>query len=592
MDPVGEQLSTLLDTLKNSEFGQVRRLTERKNDITILDQDGRTQTIKRSILLNALQISHVYVEILKNSKIFELYPKMFPAEICPVLHDILSFVHTKEYYHIDDLIFQMKMRELIAQADVYYPRLRQAVINADMEETAHLAEYARLVPENNPEGSPLYHGVKLNHISIVGILLAQGAYVLEMDKDGSRFPLEVAYQNGNREMVRLLIQHHGATVKTYSVTQHNTDHVLRACAQNKDYEILSMMAPEAFSIETSTWLSPEMFPDMNEKTIKALSSMSEIRIAWTLDVIRPIYEKKDYSLCKRMLLQGSTQEVVEYFVAADDYEMFEASIQCHAVLNPHGEFGPAFERGGKWFDTLKAHVSKGYNLDQIENSYFSTMLNDGEIERCLSIMQVRSGEFPGLDGYIVWPDKVNEPRKYINLVRAYMEKNQSCKERPLFVEDIIRCFGDEKLAKEYYALFPVDKNIDWRKLRDSIIDYDYIRRVTTNNPFAGAELVRSYFLQNIEDKERKAYELVDDLIGRSCTRGQTEKIYDEANLNALEIRCLYILRALLDCVPLQKINSWFKKQYEGLGIESASQYATSGGKVIRSEPFMKMLTER
>ena len=260
-------------------------------------------------------------------------------------------------------------------------------------------------------------------------------------------------------------------------------------------------------------------------------------------------------------------------------------------MNPHKEYGLVYERGGKWFETLKKHVGKYTDLHQRESDYFRDMLNHGEVKRYLTIMRTRDEGFAGLDGYMVWPEKVKEPQIYIDLVRFYIEKNQPCKERPLFLEDIIRCFGDEKLAQEYYALFPIDMNYDWRKLRDNIIDYDYIRRVTSNNPYAGAELVRSYFLQDIADKEHKAYELVYGLINRSCIRGQTEKIKNEADLSALEIRCLFILRALLDCVPLQKIDPWFKKEYESSGIESAYQYATSGARMIRSEPFLKILVD-
>ena len=274
IDPTEDELNMLLNTLTNSDFGQERQVSVRKNDIVLLDQRGQRRMIKRSTLLSALQGSRVYTEILYNDKVFELYPKAFPVDIWPVLHEILSLVDTKEYYHINDLIWQMKMRELIAGADDHYPQLRQAVINEDLEEVTRLAEYARLVPESNPEGSPLYHAVKQNSMEMTRILLENGAYTLEMDRDGSCFPLETAYQNGNREIVRLLIDHHGAEEKTYAVTKHNTENFLRMCAQNKDYEILSLLPPEAFSMDTRTWLTPDMFPDMDEGTIQSLSRIS------------------------------------------------------------------------------------------------------------------------------------------------------------------------------------------------------------------------------------------------------------------------------------------------------------------------------
>jgi ankyrin repeat protein len=79
------------------------------------------------------------------------------------------------------------------------------VIDDDIEKVRELAQYAKLVPAENPEGAPLFHAVKDERLAIAKILLENGAYTVEMDRNGSRFPLEVAYQTGNRDMVRLLL---------------------------------------------------------------------------------------------------------------------------------------------------------------------------------------------------------------------------------------------------------------------------------------------------------------------------------------------------------------------------------------------------
>ena len=114
------------------------------------------------------------------------------------------------------------MRHLISGADDNYPLLREAVIQGDLQEVCRLAKYAKLVPDDNPEGSPLYHAVKDNKYEIAKVLLENGAYVLEIERDGSHYPLEIAYQNGNRDLVKLLIKYHGAKEKTYMSSKHNS----------------------------------------------------------------------------------------------------------------------------------------------------------------------------------------------------------------------------------------------------------------------------------------------------------------------------------------------------------------------------------
>ena len=153
----------------------------------------------------------------------------------------------------------MKRRKLVAAADENYPRLREAVIKGDLDEVNRLAAYAKLVPVADRVGLPLYHAVAKNRVDIAELLLENGAYVLQFDRFDKRFPLEVAYNNGNKEMVRLLIQYHGAKVQTYFVTTHNIDKVLEACIDNKDYETLELMAPDAFVDENGIWLKPSLF---------------------------------------------------------------------------------------------------------------------------------------------------------------------------------------------------------------------------------------------------------------------------------------------------------------------------------------------
>ena len=142
-----------------------------------------------------------------------------------------------------------------------------------------------------------------------------------------------------------------------------------------------------------------------------------------------------------MLHQGSTKQVVEYFIAENDYEMFELSVQNRNDLNMYGAYTPVFERGGKWYETLAAHVQ---NLNQREESFFEGLLNNGNFDRYYQIMEHRGGPFKGVGGYMVWPEKVKEPQKYIEFAWIYMAKNQPRKGRILYVEDIVRYFGDEK----------------------------------------------------------------------------------------------------------------------------------------------------
>ena len=587
VDSSEDELEKLLAKIEQSDFGKERQFSVKKQAVALLDQDGIKRLVKLKTILKAIQISHTYLEILYNDKLFLMYPKDFPPEISPVLHEILSFVDTDQYYGIDERQYEMSMREVIAAAEEKYPILRQAVIDGDLNRVRELAQYAKLVPSENPEGAPLFHAVMGNHLEIAKILLENGAYTIEMDRDASRYPLEIAYQKGYRDMVHLLLAYHGAKSKTYAVVKHNTDNVIKLCATNKDYEILELMAPDAYTFDPRTWASPDMFPDMTEETIKAISRYKGIRMAWTLEQVRPIYEKKEYDLCRSMLLQGSTKEVVDYFVAQNDYGMFEASVQCHSTVDVTKETRDlVFERGGEWFDTLSKHV---ISLDQKEDSFFSGLLNNGEVDRYLQIIEARGCSFKGLGGYMVWPEKVEDPEPYLRLIRIFMDKVPTIKKTLLFLEDIVRYYGDEALAKDYYGKYPLDIDTDWRSLRSNRIERNYILDNKAKNPYAGVELIRSYFRQNVEDKTQKAFQLFSDLVSRCSLWKPKEPETDENKLDGQEIRCQYMLRALLDCVSLQVLSEAVQQNDRSHELKNAYEYANRYGKNIRNMNFLNML---
>ena len=586
VDTSEDEVDRLISAVEQSEFGKERQLQVKKNDISLLDQNGVRQTIKRKTILKAVQISHVYLEVILNDRVFNLYPKDFPPEICSVLHEILSFVDIDQYYCVDDLRYDMSIRELFETADEKYPLLRQAVIDGDIDKVRELAPYAMLVPEDNSEGSPLIHAVMENRTDILKILLENGAYTIEMERDGSRYPLEMAYKNGNRDIVRLLLAYHGAKSKIYGAFKHNTDNLLKMCAANKDYEVLELMAPEAYTADKGTWLTPELFPDMEDETIDALSKCKGIKMVWTLDQIKPIYEKKEYEMCKRMLQQGSTKEVIDYFAAQDDCEMFEASLQCHSSIHLSREtYIHVYEHGRKWFDVLSKHDPQ---LLQNEYSYFESILNSGDIDRYNQIIKQRGCSYRGFAGFMIRPEIIKEPEKYIELLREVIRIGEPCKYRRLFLEDIVRHFGDEQLAKDYFKKYPLYAEIDWRSFRENHLIPNYIRR--TENPYAGAELIRSFFSQDVEDKVKKAFQLVTDLINEFRTVKDIEPVEDESGLSQKELCALYMLRALLSCVDMHEIDEQFAQMYGKRGITSAYDFGFLNGKsAIRSKPFVELL---
>ena len=587
-DPSEKELERLLSAIQQNSFGNERQFFIKKNDISLLDRDGKRQTIKIKTLLWTIQVSHTYIEVLQNVQLLAEYTNDITPANGPVLQEILSFVDTEQYYRINDLRYEMEIRNLIHTAEEKYPLLRQAVINGNLEDVQRLSAYAKLVPQENPEGSPLYHAVQENRLDIAKVLLENGAYAIEMGKNGIQYPLEVAYQNGYRDMVRLLLAYHGAKSRGYSVTKYNTDNVLRACAANKDYEVLELMAPDAYTIDTRTWLTPDMFPDMNNDTIMAISKCKGIRMAWDLEQISPFYEKKDFEMCKKMLQQGSTGRVVAFFIAQDDFELFEASVQHHVNLKEYVGFGLAYERGGKWCETLSKHFR---NLYQTVDIYFRQMLNNDEIDHYLQVMEKREGPFLGIGGYIVWPEKIKEPDKYVHLVKVFIQKNQPCRERNLFLEDIIRFFGDEVLAKEYYEKYPLAADIEWRSYLSNTIVSKYIRDDATKNPYAGAEMIRSFFSQEMDNKDKKVYELFTELVIGCNLWKPLDAVTDEQKLYGKERRSQYMLHALLDCVSIKKLDEIVMQNDRSGEVKSAYQYAVRYGKNIRNTNFLSMLKE-
>ena len=577
LDTTEKELNQLLTKLQESDFGKERQIKIRKNDITLLDKNGQPQTIKQKALLKAIQISHTYLEILHNDTVFNNDPKEFPQEIHATLHEILSFIDTSNYYSLDELKYQMKMRELIATADDGYAKLRQAVLDGNLDEINRLIIYAKLVPLENPEGSPLYHAVNTNRIDIAKTLLENSAYVLEMDRDGSRFPLEVAYRNDNPDMVRLLVEYHGATIKTFNVRKHNIDNLLKLCTANKDYETLELIAPYVFGSDSNIWLEPDMFPNLTREEIETINKYPGIRIAWGLDQIRPLYEQKDYEFCKRVLLQGCKKEVVEFFVAENNYEMFEASLARHTALETKKTFEPIFERDKKWYDYLCAHTKKTilpngriiYSIDNVMGDYLIKLLDNAEFDKYIQ----KLNEFdvygtPGLGNYhtIYYPEKVDNPEAYRSFAN-YMLDHYDITTRCSFLEDIVKYFGDEELTHKYNRQCPLKKDYNsasvdafWKNFAHYQLLPKYIE--DKNATFiTGAEIIRSSFgIEPFENKGEVASWTTGNIIS-VCSGRQPPLSGEEERENRCK-RAVNCMKALLEKVSIEELNEGIKEQYK------------------------------
>ena len=587
-DHSDEELEKLIAYLSESEFGIERNLSVRKNDIVLLDLDGQIQSIKQKALLKAIRISHTYLEIFHDDTVFDLSPKEFTPEIRPVLHEVLSFVNPEGYYRFTALKEEMERRQLVATADEKYPKLRQAVIAGDLNSVNQLAEYSKLVPQENPKGSPLYHAVKGNWFDIAKVLLENGAYTIETDKEGSNLPIEVAYKNGNQDMVRLLTEYHGAHDKTFSVTRHNIDKLLKLCAENKDYETLELIAPEAFINEAGIWMQPNMFLDMNDDELRTISQYPGIRIAWGLDAIQPIYEKKDLDLCCRLLQQGSTKQVVEYFIAINDFDLFQASLARHTALDTKGAYEPVFDRDKEWYDSLCEHTTKKvlpngrvrYGIEDLRDSYYVKWLDNAEFDRfirSIKTLEVTAFTF-SLGNYhtIYYPEKCTDPEAYRKFAN-YMLVHYDFHERYSFLEDIVKYFGDEVLTRKYNQKCPLLKDYNsasvdafWQEfagyqLRPKYIENKYATMI------AGAEIIRSSFgIEPFEDKGKVAVLLAGSIIGVCC--GDQPPLSGEEEREKRRLRAVNCMKALLEKMDLKELDAAVKKMYGASKIENTKEW--------------------
>ena len=96
-------------------------------------------------------------------------------------------------------------------------------------------------------------------------------------------------------------------------------------------------------------------------------------------------------------------------------------------------------------------------------------------------------------------------------------------------------------------------------------------------------------MQNAEEKEQKAYELFRDLVCNCSLWKPMDKEDDESKLYGKEVRCQYMLRALLDCVPLRDLNEVIIRNDRSPEIKNAYQHAAKYGKNIRNVNFLNML---
>lgn len=524
IDKTEEEYQVLIESIQADDVLSHRIKSISNKNITMFDNNGNPISIKKSEIEWAIQVSHSYIDVLYSKQALMRNPTI-TEEKAALLLEILSHVDTSEYYCKDMLLLQYKQRKIRASAEIEYPKLYKAVCENNYEEAVKYQQYScvhiREFLKDDVEKSPLMIAIKNDNIPMVKLLLENGVYARVYDRTQNIWPLDLAVSTRNLEIIKLLKQYNGIFCGSCyygSKYKYNTDRIKEQITKNKDIELLRILSPDIFDTAPETWLDPNSFDNFTSSDIAELIEIDNARIAWPLNIILQYYEK-DKSLCMKMIKQGCTDELIEYFIQHDNYEMFEAAMgSFEYVQSEKSMYEPLYERDKKWYDCLQSHTGKRilpngkirYMADDARDRFFVKILDNAEFDRFIRDIQLLDVQsFYGSLGnshFILFPEKCKNLDSYRSFAH-YMLDHYKFEQRYEFIENIVRYFGDEELTHKFNIHCPLKKpsyspSVDafWTEFIYHEFAKKYIedKKVTM---YAGAEIIRCSF--GIEPFEKR-----------------------------------------------------------------------------------------
>ena len=410
-DYIEKEYAALCDNLRKLPelYGGYRLNRINKSGISLIAPSGSQVSMTKTKIVRGLYISHFYIDVLDCKETLEMAPDFFAQADIPVYLAIYSAVDSTSYAGLDHLRFEAQNRALRRTADDGYTSLLAAVKKNDFERVCRYAEYARFVywDRDTNETFPLLIAVQNNNLEIAQELIRNKAFTTQSISDESGkviSPLFAAAKHQNYEMMKLLVNHHGADSErkaNFWKPQNPTGYfdiqnVFRVIAENIDLEALRIILPKAHDGGFEAYFDPAMLPFSLMETAVPLAEILNARICWSEQYIRIAY---DYSveLCKKMLKQGSERKVIDYLISLDEYELLEICLDRHKYIQNVTAFSDVYLRDPKWYALIKAHTRPDFHfmeLRQKRDQYLGKLIVSQQYDTYMRIVECQNWGVP------------------------------------------------------------------------------------------------------------------------------------------------------------------------------------------------------
>ncbi|MBR0461964.1 MAG: ankyrin repeat domain-containing protein [Erysipelotrichaceae bacterium] len=378
-DNTQEQYNSLINVLENKKelldgFQYVKATSK---GITVKDREGNKTVVNRKYIIDALAISHKYIDVLNDRKILESNLDYFDQAIIDPLLAILSCVDYSSYQNKDTLIRQANNRKIGESAEKGYEELLKAVRENNIEKTKDLAKYSAIVKSGEKDDdTPLNIAIRKNNAEIVKILVNNGACIFHNSSYEKGCPaIKAAIEERNYECQRILseilINYNG------DITWNFISSIYGALYKCNDFESIKTVFPSTIGKYKKYIFKASLFTTaFSSEELRYFASLDNASIIWDLRNIEVAY-KTNKDLAMKLVSQGCDDDVVDFFIEEDDYELFESSIKHH-TYSPKGREDTAtkiFEKDERWYKTAKRYADI-QQFHRFEYSYLEQVYRD------------------------------------------------------------------------------------------------------------------------------------------------------------------------------------------------------------------------
>lgn len=461
--------------------------------ISVVTPTGSTVLMSKAKLVQAIAISHDFIDVLYDTAVLESAPEYFAHEEIPIYLSLFSKIDPRFYRNYEDLVEAAKYRALLREAEKGYHALIDAVKADDVEEAKLWIQFVPLVV-GDPE-PPILIAARNDNLKLVQILLEAGAYSKEtvVNNDKSTVsPLLIAIKNKNYAMVELICQYGGAELDSYSGTEYNfwirvpqkkfsIKDIFSEIGIAQDLKALKIVLPYVARSQYKMPFNPDIFCELTDCDRDYMINISGAAICWPVQIVEKVYAA-DREKCRRMLEQGCAIEVIDYLIHKQDFDLFAIAITHHSNIRPRQAFRLVYSRGGDWYRMLKQYSSPDFNymvLRQDRDKYLATLIREerfGEFKSAVKNMDI---EFPieALDAFCNYRSDdgitaemeeflsyVLENSKYVeNIERGSTNADVAFH----FYTDALLRHASYELGKRFIERYPLRITIDDKRFKET-----------------------------------------------------------------------------------------------------------------------------